>query len=98
VQVYPELVIRDGDGNVMGVRYDMLSALLLNEMQKKDARVAALQRQTVEQQKQIVIQQKQIRDLQDETARIDNLGASMGALEEQARMARPERLAEAVET
>jgi hypothetical protein len=34
-QVYPELVIHDDHGKVMGVRYDMLPSLLLNEMQKQ---------------------------------------------------------------
>lgn len=69
-QVYPELVTHEDDGKVMGVRYDMLPALLLNEVQKlekenqrKDAQIAALRR---------------------EMARIDMLTARLNALEEQA--------------
>ena len=34
-RVYPELVTRDDDGKVMGVRYDVIPALLLNEMLKQ---------------------------------------------------------------
>jgi transposase len=41
-KVYPELVIRDEAGNIQGVRYDELASMLLNEMQRLSARVAAL--------------------------------------------------------
>jgi Chaperone of endosialidase len=47
--VYPELVTRGADGKVQGVRYDLLPAMLLNEVQKqardnrrKDAQIEAL--------------------------------------------------------
>jgi hypothetical protein len=86
--VYPELVIRDDEGKVMGVRYDLLPALLLNEMQKqagenlrKDARIAALQ--------------QQVGLLKKKSAQIDALVERLSALEAQARTARPERLAAA---
>jgi hypothetical protein len=39
--VYPELVIRDGNGRIEGVRYDELAPLLLNELQKQQAMLAA---------------------------------------------------------
>jgi hypothetical protein len=36
-KVYPELVVYGADGKVMTVRYSMLSAMLLNELQKRTA-------------------------------------------------------------
>jgi hypothetical protein len=85
-QVYPELVIRDDDGKEIGVRYDLLPTLLLNELQRlvkkdqqKDARIVALERQ--------------IGMLQKETRRIDMLAARLNALEDRTRAARPESLA-----
>jgi multidrug resistance efflux pump len=36
-KVYPELVIRDENGRIDGVRYDELAPMLLNEIQKRDA-------------------------------------------------------------
>ena len=40
-KVYPELVIRDNDGRVQGVRYDELAPMLLNEVQKEQGTIAA---------------------------------------------------------
>jgi hypothetical protein len=95
-RVYPELVTRDDDGKVMGVRYDVIPALLLNEMlkqardnQRKDARIVALQ-------KQLVVQQRQVQTLQKDTARIDALTARLNTLEAQARKKRLEHLAAAM--
>jgi hypothetical protein len=34
-KVYPELVIRDAAGKIQGVRYDELTPMLLNELQKQ---------------------------------------------------------------
>jgi hypothetical protein len=55
-KVYPELVIRDENGRIDGVRYDELAPMLLNEMQEQrkvvaaraasqDAKIAQLQEQ-----------------------------------------------------
>jgi hypothetical protein len=38
-KVYPELVIRDQNGRIDGVRYDELAPMLLNEMQKMRVQV-----------------------------------------------------------
>ena len=38
-KVYPELVIRDAEGRIQGVRYDELAPLLLDQMQKEHARM-----------------------------------------------------------
>src|SRR5208283_788373 len=56
-KVYPELVIDDADGKPETVAYQVLPAMLLNEVQKqardKDAQIAALRRQVASQEKQI---------------------------------------------
>ena len=82
------------DGKAQSVAYHLLPAMLLNEMQKqirenqrKLAQIAALQQR-------LVAQERQISALQRETARIDMLTARLNVLEQQqARRARPERLA-----
>jgi hypothetical protein len=38
-RVYPELVVHDSQGKVESVRYSMLSAMLLNELQKRSAQL-----------------------------------------------------------
>jgi hypothetical protein len=40
-KVYPELVIRDEKGVIQGVRYDELAPMLLNVVQRQDAKIAA---------------------------------------------------------
>jgi hypothetical protein len=54
-KVYPELVIRDQNGRIDGVRYEELAPMLLNEAQKQqrkntaqDARIRDLERQVAE--------------------------------------------------
>jgi hypothetical protein len=64
-KVYPELVIRDAEGSIQGVRYDELAPMLLNEAQKQQARIAA--------------QAAQIRDLNEQVAKLDRLGQELGA-------------------
>jgi len=92
-RVYPELVVHGNDGKVEGVRYELLPALLLNEMQKqakeKDAQIAALRRQ-------VASQEKQIDALKKKDAQIDALAERMNAFERQVRLAKPEHLASAM--
>lgn len=79
--VYPELVTHGDDGKVDGVRYELLPALLLNEVQKLAAgnkRLAA-----------------QIDALKKKDAQMDALAERMNALEQQVQAAKPERLAAA---
>jgi hypothetical protein len=42
-KVYPELVIRDSAGRIEGVRYDELAPMLLNEVQKQQAKLQGLE-------------------------------------------------------
>jgi hypothetical protein len=44
-KIYPELVIRDASGTVQGVRYDELTPMLLNEVQKLSQQVQQQRRQ-----------------------------------------------------
>ena len=46
--MYPELVIRDENGRIDGVRYDELAPMLLNEVQKQDAKIRGLEQQVAE--------------------------------------------------
>jgi len=47
-KVYPELVIRDENGRIDGVRYDELAPMLLNEVQKQAAEIRDLKELVVE--------------------------------------------------
>jgi hypothetical protein len=40
-KVYPELVVRDQDGRIDGVRYDELAPLLLGDVQRQQEKLAA---------------------------------------------------------
>ena len=55
-KVYPELVIRDDSGKIQGVRYDELTAMLLNEVQRQREMIAA-------QNQRVATQAAEIRDL-----------------------------------
>ena len=47
-RVYPELVIRDEQGRIDGVRYDELAPMLLNEVQKQATEIRDLKQQVAE--------------------------------------------------
>jgi hypothetical protein len=108
-RVYPELVTYGDGGKVEGVRYYLLPALLLNEVQKqakqirtitveaagKDVRIAALQKQVASQDEQIASQQEQLEALKKKEGQIDALAERMNALERAARVSKAERLAAA---
>ena len=47
-EVYPELVTRDADGQIDGVRYDALIPLLLNELQHQHRQVSTQTQQLAE--------------------------------------------------
>ena len=79
--VYPDLVTYGDDGKPLSVAYQMLPAMLLNELQKKDAQIVALQ--------------KQVGALQKKSGHIDALAVRLSALEQAARRVTPERLADA---
>jgi Chaperone of endosialidase len=69
--IYPELVVRDANGRIDGVRYDELAPILLNEMQKQQQKIAAQDaniRQLKLQQKQFAAHAAQLRELQRQLA------------------------------
>ena len=43
--VFPELAVRGADGQVETVHYETLNVLLLNEFQKQEGRLEALEQQ-----------------------------------------------------
>jgi len=57
------LVVRDGEGKVMTVRYEAVNAMLLNEFLKKHRKVAEQQNTIAELKTIVTQQQKQIEAL-----------------------------------
>jgi predicted RNase H-like nuclease (RuvC/YqgF family) len=77
-EVYPDLVVSDRQGKPETVRYHLINALLLNEVQKQH-RTAEAQEKRMEQQKETIEQQKETID--HEQAEIERLKARMSRLE-----------------
>jgi hypothetical protein len=65
-KVYPELVIRDGEGNIDGVRYEALAPMLLNEVQQQQKEIA-------DQKASIAALAQQLRDMQQQLAEVKDL-------------------------
>jgi hypothetical protein len=65
-KVYPELVVRDQKGRTDGVRYDEFAPMLLNEMQRQHATVAA--------------QAAEIRELKQQVAKVNDLEQELAAM------------------
>jgi len=83
-KISPDLVVRDDSGQIQAIRYQELTPMLINEVQKqakvlkqKEAQILDIQQQAIAQQ---LAQQKEIADL---TARLDQLAhriASIGSV------------------
>jgi Chaperone of endosialidase len=65
-KVYPELVIRGTDGRIDGVRYEELAPMLLNMVQRQQAKLAA-------QEERSVSLAKQMQDIQRRLAEVQHL-------------------------
>ena len=63
-EVYPDLVARSADGQIETVKYHLLGPMLLNELQKQNATIAA-------QKEQIQAQEQQIQSLEERLARVE---------------------------
>jgi trimeric autotransporter adhesin len=63
VKVYPELVIRDANGRIDGVRYNELAPLLLNEVQQQRHRIAAQNQHSADQDVEIRCLEQQFEQL-----------------------------------
>jgi hypothetical protein len=69
--VYPDLVVYDRDGRPETVRYHLVNALLLNEVQKQH-RTAEAQETTIEQQKETIDhEQTEIEGLKARLSRLE---------------------------
>jgi hypothetical protein len=64
-KVYPELVVYGPDGKVMTVRYSMLSAMLLNELQKQARTNQRQARQQADQNRKLVAQVAELKAIQE---------------------------------
>jgi uncharacterized coiled-coil protein SlyX len=72
-QVYPNLVARSADGQIETVKYQVLNCMLLNELQKQNATIAAQKDALASQQASLAAQQKEIRSLTERLARVEAL-------------------------
>jgi septal ring factor EnvC (AmiA/AmiB activator) len=79
-KVYPDMVVYDKDGQPYTVRYQVLAPMLLNELQKQNAVVAAQQeslrtqqQRTDQQQGQIQTLQRQNEEIQQRLSRLETL-------------------------
>jgi hypothetical protein len=87
-KVYPELAIHGADGEVETVAYQMLPAMLLNEVQNQA-------RQLEQKDSQIARLERQLAAIQKKNAEIDALASRLDVLESQAHASEPGRLASA---
>jgi hypothetical protein len=71
-KIYPELVIRDDEGKIQGVRYDELAPLLLHEVQLLDEKMAI-------QSRAIAAQAKQLKEMHQQFAELLQLDRSIKA-------------------
>ncbi len=76
-KVYPELVVRDPDGRIDGVRYDELAPMLLNEMQKEESRIATQTEHSLAQDATIAAQAAKIASLEQQLAGIQTALAKL---------------------
>ena len=89
-KVFPELVAYNPDGSPYTVRYQFLSSMLLNEVQKQYHR-SELDRDVIQaQQQQIDRQQSEIGKLQERLSQIEKM-LSTGAVNSEARGTEPQR-------
>jgi hypothetical protein len=86
-KVYPELVVDGADGKPETVEYQVLPAMLLNEVQKQSRANQQMARQLARKDAQITALQRQMASLAER----------LGTLERQATASRPDRMAAATQ-
>jgi hypothetical protein len=69
-KVYPELVVRDGKGQIDGVRYDEIAPMLLNEMQEQQKVIADQSAKIAAQDQRAAAQDTKIAQLQEQLSGI----------------------------
>jgi hypothetical protein len=72
--IYPELVIRDENGRIDGVRYDELAPMLLNEAQKQQTTIAA-------QAAKIDSLERKVAKVEDLERQVDEMHAALASLQ-----------------
>ncbi|MGA3158384.1 MAG: tail fiber domain-containing protein [Steroidobacteraceae bacterium] len=83
-KVYPELVIRDEQGQVQGVRYDELAPILLNQVQQEEQRLALQEQQLASEHEALLDERAQrIKVQQEERALIAAQAADARELRQQ---------------
>jgi hypothetical protein len=70
-EVYPDLVARSADGQIETVKYQVLDPMLLNELQRQNAMIAAQKEQIGAQEQHIRDQERQLRSLDERLARME---------------------------
>jgi hypothetical protein len=80
-KVYPELVIRDSEGKIQGVRYDELAPMLLNEMQRQQASIVSLTTKNDSQAAEISELKQQVMQMGDLAREVAEMHAALSALQ-----------------
>ena len=93
--VFPELVVHGADGKAETVAYQMLPAMLLNEVQKQAHASEQLGRLLEQKDAQIDMLQKQVAAIQKQNAQIETLAARLEVLERRTHASGPALLASA---
>jgi hypothetical protein len=79
-RVYPELAVRDAQGRVQGLRYEELTPMLLNEVQKERQRRSLLETRLAAQEAAIRAQAQSLQALQQQLAQIEELKQAVADL------------------
>ena len=82
-EVYPELVTRDADGTIKGVRYEELTPLLLHELQHEHQRDNIQAQQLDAQAQQLAAQAQQLQTVLQQLAELKTQNTSLQAAIEQ---------------
>jgi hypothetical protein len=77
-EIYPELVVLDTDGQPAGVRYHVLPAMLLNELQRQQRALEAQASRLAEQDERLRDQTRLIDELTTRLSRLEAKGAAAG--------------------
>jgi Chaperone of endosialidase len=67
-KIYPDLVIRDADRTIQGVRYDELTPMLLNEVRQQQAKIAAQEKKIAVQEEKFAAQAQQLQAIHEQVA------------------------------
>ncbi len=79
-RVYPELVTRDADGEIEGVRYEALTPLLVKELQEHHQQLATQAQQLAAQTQQLAVQEQQIQAVLQQVAELKRQNDSLRAM------------------